>query len=62
MQTVTPIEPLLQRVVHHFYSSSWIIHPLAKLIIDGEAKQVKIVYVDWRRIAIIMVNDVSGDF
>ncbi|XP_035705129.1 cholesterol 7-desaturase isoform X2 [Folsomia candida] len=43
IQTVTPIEPLLQRVVHHFYSSSWIIHPLAKLIIDGEAKQVKIV-------------------
>src|SRR5271156_6678982 len=40
IQTVTPVEPLLQSVIHRFYSSTWIIHPLAKMILNGEAKQV----------------------
>lgn len=41
VQTVTPVEPLLQCVIHRFYSSAWIIHPLAKMILEGEASQVK---------------------
>ncbi|CAG7827980.1 unnamed protein product [Allacma fusca] len=35
--TVTPLEPLLQRVSHRFYTSRTFIHPWAKLILLGEA-------------------------
>jgi cholesterol 7-dehydrogenase len=40
IQTVTPIEPMLQVVTHRFYSSKSFIHPLGKLVLYGEAQQV----------------------
>lgn len=42
IQNVTPLEPLLQRVTHRFYSASTFIHPLGLLILHGEATQVKL--------------------
>ncbi|CAL8121666.1 unnamed protein product [Orchesella dallaii] len=40
IQNVTPLEPLLQRVTHRFYSAPTFIHPLGLLILHGEATQI----------------------
>ena len=37
---VTPLEPMVQRVLHRFYSANTLIHPYAKLILLGEAIMV----------------------
>nr|QJE50397.1 neverland [Diaphanosoma celebensis] len=37
IQTVTPVEPLVQRVLHRMYTASSLIAPYAKLILWGEA-------------------------
>lgn len=39
LQTVTPVEPLVQKVVHRFYGPR-LIAPLAKFILLGECIQV----------------------
>ncbi|XP_033245607.1 cholesterol 7-desaturase isoform X5 [Drosophila miranda] len=36
LQTITPIEPLLQKVVHRFYGPRWL-GPLLKVFIYGES-------------------------
>ena len=41
--TVTPIEPLLQKVSHRFYTARTFIHPWAKLVLYGEAVMVSYV-------------------
>ncbi|XP_071519486.1 cholesterol 7-desaturase nvd [Panulirus ornatus] len=38
VQTVTPLEPLRQKVVHHFYSSRSFIAPYAKFVLFSEAR------------------------
>ncbi|ODM93888.1 Cholesterol desaturase daf-36, partial [Orchesella cincta] len=40
IQNVTPLEPMLQRVVHRFYSSPTFLHPVGLLILYGEAVQI----------------------
>ncbi|CAL8128734.1 unnamed protein product [Orchesella dallaii] len=40
IQNVTPVEPMMQRVVHRFYSSPTFVHPLGLLVLHGEAIQV----------------------
>lgn len=41
IQNVTPLEPLLQRITHRFYSAPTFIHPLGLIILHGEATQVR---------------------
>jgi len=38
---VTPLGPILQRVTHAFYSSNTFLHPFGKLLLLGEAIQVR---------------------
>ena len=40
VQTVTPVEPLVQRVVHRMYTAKSLIAPYAKLVLWGEAIMV----------------------
>ena len=40
IQTVTPLEPLIQQVVHRFYSAPSFIAPFAKLLLWGESIMV----------------------
>ncbi|ODM97536.1 Cholesterol desaturase daf-36, partial [Orchesella cincta] len=40
IQNVTPLEPMLQRVMHRFYSSPTFLHPIALLIMYGEVVQI----------------------
>jgi cholesterol 7-dehydrogenase len=40
VQTVTPIAPFTQRVLHRLYASPTVVAPYAKLILWGEAIQV----------------------
>ncbi|XP_012939271.1 cholesterol 7-desaturase [Aplysia californica] len=41
IQTVTPLEPLLQKVVHNIYVTSWMPTCIAKFYMVGEAIQVE---------------------
>lgn len=41
---VTPLEPLLQKITHRFYSSNSMLHPFGMLILLGEAIQVGKMY------------------
>lgn len=47
LQTVTPVEPLIQKVVHRFYSPRYLA-PFAKFILIGECIQVS--EIDFSRI------------
>lgn len=47
LQTVTPVEPLVQKVVHRFYSPRYLA-PFAKFILIGECIQVS--EIDFSRI------------
>lgn len=38
-QTITPIEPLLQKVIHRFYGPRWLA-PFMKIFICGESIMV----------------------
>lgn len=38
VQTVTPLEPLRQKVVHQFFSSRTFIAPISKFVIESEAR------------------------
>ena len=40
VQTVTPVEPLIQRVVHRLYSAPTFIAPFAKLLLWIESIMV----------------------
>jgi len=42
-QYITPIEPMLQKVVHEFYGPRWIA-PLMKIFIYGESLMVRKLY------------------
>jgi cholesterol 7-dehydrogenase len=39
--TVTPVAPLVQKVLHRFYSAKTFIHPYGKLILLGEAIMIE---------------------
>ena len=41
VQTVTPVEPFVQRVLHRLYAAPTVVAPYAKLILWGEAIMVK---------------------
>lgn len=49
VQSVTPIEPLLQRICHRFYSEPKFIHPLGLLVLHGEAVQISRDVEIWNR-------------
>ncbi|CAL8128730.1 unnamed protein product [Orchesella dallaii] len=40
IQNVTPLEPMMQRVVHRFYSSPTFLHPLGLLVLHSEGVQI----------------------
>ncbi|CAL8103787.1 unnamed protein product [Orchesella dallaii] len=40
IQNVTPLQSMMQRIVHRFYSSPTFLHPLGLLILHGEAVQI----------------------
>lgn len=42
-QTITPVEPLLQKVVHRFYASPFL-GPIMKILIYGESVMVCCVF------------------
>jgi len=41
IQTVTPSEPMMQRVINRFYTAPSVIAPYAKLILWGEILMVR---------------------
>jgi cholesterol 7-dehydrogenase len=46
---VTPLEPLLQKVTHRFYTSRTFVHPWAKMILLGEAIMIARDIAIWNR-------------
>ena len=44
IQTVTPVEPLLQRMTHHFYCNTFVPAFVANIILHIEKIQVKNVH------------------
>jgi len=46
---VTPLEPLLQKITHRFYSSNSMLHPFGMLILLGEAIQLERDIAIWNR-------------
>lgn len=49
IQSVTPIEPLLQRITHRFYSEKKFIHPIGLMVLYGEAIQISRDVEIWNR-------------
>ncbi|KAG4068976.1 hypothetical protein HA402_005637 [Bradysia odoriphaga] len=46
---VTPLEPLMQKITHRFYSSNSMLHPFGMLILLGEAIQLERDIAIWNR-------------
>lgn len=49
VQSVTPIEPLLQRIIHRFYSEPKFIQPFSRIVLHSEAIQISRDIEIWNR-------------